>query len=100
MPEYIRVIEVKQGYYVNQVLDIDNTILFNITDDVREAYQVAPTTFAEFILESDGVESFKTRLLNATHGKMKMFKQDLVYIEQPDGLTSVVDKDRTIKEDK
>lgn len=99
MPDYIKVVEVKEGYYVSEVLEIDNTLFFNITDDVREAYQVAPTTFAEFILESKGRESFETRLLNATHGKMKMFKQDLVYIEQPEGLTSVVDKDRTIKED-
>ena len=100
MPEYIKVVEVKDGYYVNEVLDRDNVILFNITDDVREAYQVPPTTFAEFVLESKGRESFETRLLNATHGRMKMFKQDLVYIEQPEGLTSVVNKDGTIKEDK
>lgn len=99
MPEYIKVVEVKEGYYVNEVLDRDNTILFNITDDVKEAYQVPNTSFHEFLLESKGRESFENRLLNATHGKMKMFKQDLVYIEQPEGLTSVVDKDRTIKED-
>lgn len=99
MPEYIKVVEVKDGYYVNKVLDRDNIILFNITDDVRKAYQVPDTSFHEFLLESKGRESFETRLLNATHGKMKMFKQDLVYIEQPEGLTSVVDKDRTNKDD-
>lgn len=100
MPEYIRVVEIKEGYYVSEVLEIDNTLFFNITDDVREAYQIAPKTFAESIMELEGRESFETRLLNATHGKIKMFKQDLVYIEQPEGLTSVVDKDRTNKEDK
>lgn len=100
MPEYIKVVEVKEGYYVSEVLEKDNAIFFNITDDVREAYQVPDTSFHEFLLESKGRESFETRLLNTTHGKMKMFKQDLVYIEQPEGLTSVVDKDRTTKEDK
>lgn len=100
MPEYIKVVEVKDGYYVNEVLDRDNVILFNVTDDVREAYQVPETSFIEFLLESEGKESFAARLLNATHGKMKMFKQDLVYIEQPEGLTSVVDNKRTNKEDK
>ena len=100
MPEYIRVVEIKEGCYVDEVLDKDNTILFNITDDVSQAYQVPNTSFAEFIMEGKGRESFQTRLLNATHGKIKMFKQDTVYIEQPDGLTSVVDKDRTTKEDK
>lgn len=99
MPEYIRVIEVKQGYYVSEVLEIDNTLFFNITDDVREAYQVPNTSFREFLLESKGRESFEYRLLNATHCKIKMFKQDLVYIEQPEGLTSVVNKDGTIKGD-
>lgn len=100
MPEYIKVVEVKEGYYVNQVFDRDNTILFNITDDIKQAYQVPDTSFHEFLLESKGRESFETRLLNATHGKMKMFKQDTVYIEQPEGLTSVVDNKRTNKEDK
>lgn len=99
MQEYIRVVEVKEGYYVNEVLDIDNTILFNITDDIRKAYQVPNTSFAEFIMEGKGRESFQTRLLNATHGKMKLFKVDETYTEQPEGLTSVVDKDRTIKEE-
>lgn len=99
MPEYIKVVEVKDGYYVNEVLDRDNVILFNITDDVREAYQVPNTSFHEFLLESKGRESFETRLLNAAHGKMKMFKQDTVYIEQPEGLTSVVDNKRTNEED-
>lgn len=100
MGENIRVVEVKEGLYVNQLLDRDNTILFNVTDDIRKAYQVPTISFTEFLLESKGRESFETRLLNATHGKIKMFKQDLVYIEQPEGLTSVVDKDRTNKEDK
>lgn len=100
MPEYIKVVEVKEGYYVKEVLDRDNIILFNITDDVSEAYQVAPTTFAEFVLEGKGRESFQTRLLNATHGKMKLFKVDDTYIEQPEGLLSVVNRDGTIKEDK
>lgn len=99
MDEHIRVVEVKEGLYVNQLLDRDNTILFNVTDDIRQAYQVPTVSFTEFLLESKGRESFETRLLNATHGKIKMFKQDLVYIEQPDGLTSVVNKDRTIKGD-
>lgn len=100
MPEYIRVVEVKEGYYVNKVLDRDNIILFNITDDVREAYQVPDTSFHEFLLESKGRESFETRLLNATHGKIKMFKQEMSYIEQPEGLISTVNKDGTVKEDK
>ena len=100
MDGHIRVVEVKEGLYVNQLLDRDNIILFNITDDIKQAYQVPDMSFHEFLLESKGRESFETRLLNATHGKMKMFKQDLVYIEQPEGLTSVVDKDRTNKEDK
>lgn len=100
MPEYIKVVEVKDGYYVNKVLDRDNIILFNITDDIKQAYQVPDTPFYEFLLEGKGRESFETRLLNATHGKMKMFKQDTVYIEQPEGLTSVVDNKRTNKEDK
>lgn len=100
MPEYIRVVEIKEGCYVNEVLDVDNTILFNITDDVSQAYQVPYTTFAEFIMEGKGRESFQSRLLNATHGKIKMFKQEMSYIEQPEGLLSVVNKDGTIKEDK
>lgn len=100
MPDYIKVVEVKEGYYVNKVLDRDNIILFNITDDIKQAYQVPNTSFHEFLLESKGRESFETRLLNATHGKIKMFKQDAVYIEQPEGLTSVVDNKRTNKEDK
>lgn len=100
MPEYIKVIEVKEGYYVNEVLDRDNIILFNITDDIKRAYQVPDMSFHEFLLESKGRESFENRLLNATHGKTKLFKQDTVYIEQPEGLTSVVDNKRTNKEDK
>ena len=100
MDEHIRVVEIKAGLYVNELLDRDNnTILFNVTDDIRQAYQMPTVSFTEFLLESKGRESFETRLLNATHGKIKMFKQDLVYIEQPDGLTSVVNKDRTIKGD-
>lgn len=99
MPDYIRVIEVKEGYYVSEVLEVDSIIFFNITDDVREAYQIAPKTFAESIMESEGRESFETRLLNDIYGKIKMFKQDLVYIEQPEGLLSVVNKDGTIKGD-
>lgn len=100
MDEHIRVVEVKEGLYVNQLLDRDNTILFNVTDDIRQAYQVPTISFTEFLLESKGRESFETRLLNATHGKIKMFKQEMNYIEQPEGLTSVVDEDRTIKEEK
>lgn len=99
MPECIRVVEVKEGYYVNQLLDIDNEILFNITNEVEHAYQVAPTTFAEFIMESKGRESFETRLLDATQGKIKLFTVDTTYIEQPDGLTSVVNRDGTHKEE-
>lgn len=100
MDEHIRVVEVKEGLYVNQLLDRDNTILFNVTDDIRQAYQVPTISFTEFLLESKDRESFETRLLNATHGKIKMFKQEMNYIEQPEGLTSVVDEDRTIKEEK
>lgn len=99
MPEYIRVVEVKEGYYVNQVLDKDNEVLFNVTNDVRQAYQVPTVSFTEFLLESKGRESFETRLLNATHGKIKMFKQEMSYIEQPEGLLSTVNKDGTVKED-
>lgn len=99
MPDYIKVVEVKEGYYVNQVFDRDNTILFNITDDIKQAYQVPDTSFHEFLLESKGRETFETRLLNATHGKTKLFKQDTVYTEQPDGLTSVVNRDGTHKEE-
>lgn len=94
MDEHIRVVEVKEGLYVNQLLDEDNTILFNVTDDIRQAYQVPTISFTEFLLESKGRESFETRLLNATHGKIKMFKQEMNYIEQPEGLTSVVNKKR------
>lgn len=99
MDEHIRVVEVKEGLYVNQLLDRDNTILFNVTDDIRQAYQVPTISFTEFLLESKGRESFETRLLNATHGKIKMFKQEMNYIEQPDGITSVVNKNETRKGD-
>lgn len=99
MDEHIRVVEVKEGLYVNQLLDRDNTILFNVTDDIRQAYQVPTVSFTEFLLESKGGESFETRLLNATHGKIKMFKQEMNYIEQSEGLSSTVNKDGTVKEE-
>lgn len=99
MPECIRVVEVKDGYYVNEVLDKDNTILFNITNEVGYAYQVPTVSFTEFLLESKGRESFETRLLNATQGKIKLFTVDKTYIEQPEGLTSVVNRNGTHKED-
>lgn len=99
MPECIRVVEVKEGYYVNQVLDKDNEVLFNVTNDVRQAYQVPTVSFTEFLLESKGRESFENRLLNATQGKIKLFTVDKTYIEQPDGLTSVVNRDGTHKEE-
>lgn len=100
MDEHIRVVEIKAGLYVNELLDRDNnTILFNVTDDIRQAYQMPTVSFTEFLLESKGRESFETRLLNATHGKIKMFKQEMSYIEQPEGLLSTVNKDGTVKED-
>lgn len=99
MPECIRVVEVKEGYYVNQVLDKDNEVLFNVTNDVRQAYQVPTVSFTEFLLESKGRESFETRLLNATQGKIKLFTVDKTYIEQPEGLMSVVNRNGTHKEE-
>lgn len=100
MPEYIRVIEVKDGCYIKEIsTEADGTTLFNFTDEVNKAYQVPQTPFAEFIMESKGRESYETRLLNATHGKVKLFAVDTTYIEQPDGLMSVVNRDGTHKEE-